>query len=131
MESTGQDNDDVQSDKGGPTDDEYVPDSETTSAGGSSPLRLKAGFTLAPQTPPIEGNASKETQDLLLQQANIARRIVEQNKKDKLGWVADPDRSWVALGLFLIPGYRSWVSPASPWRADKENVCTPFSILFF
>ena len=47
------------------------------------------------------------------------------------GRVADPDRSWVALGLFLIPGYRSWVSPASPWRADKKNVCTPFSILFF
>ena len=84
MESTGQDNDDDQSDKGDLTDDDYEPESETTSTGESSPLKLKAGFTLAPQTPPIGGSTSKEKQALLEQQVVLLRKIDEQNEKGKL-----------------------------------------------
>jgi hypothetical protein len=49
-----------------------------------------------------------------------------------LSWrAADPDRSWVALGTFFT-NPETWPGPpASPWRADKENVCTPFSTLIF
>ena len=84
MERTERDKDDVQTDDEDPTDDEYVPETETTSTGETSPLKLKPGFTLAPQTPLLKGTESKAAQDLMRQQAVLMCKIKEQIEKDKL-----------------------------------------------
>ena len=82
MERTERGKDDVQTDDEDPTDDEHVPETETTSTGETSPLKLKPGFTLASQTPLLKGTESKAAQDLRLQQADIARKIQAWNNEN-------------------------------------------------